>query len=41
VKELRAAAVTLKLKLEEIITERDPKGLEAPFKPPNRSRWAR
>jgi putative tryptophan/tyrosine transport system substrate-binding protein len=31
VKELRAAAVALKLKLEEIITERDPKGLESAF----------
>src|SRR4030095_4175793 len=31
VKELRAAAVPLKLKLEEIITERDPKGLESAF----------
>ena len=31
VKELRAAAVALKLKLEEIVTERDPKGLESAF----------
>ena len=31
-KELRAAAVALKLKLEEIETERDPKGLESAFK---------
>jgi ABC-type uncharacterized transport system substrate-binding protein len=31
-KELRAAALTLKLKLEEIETERDAKGLESAFK---------
>jgi len=31
VKELRAAAEVLKLKLEEIVTERDPKGLESAF----------
>ena len=40
-KELRPAAVALKLKLEEIETQVDAKGLEAPLKPQSRSRWAR
>ena len=31
VKELRSAALALNLKLEEIVTERDPKGLESAF----------
>ena len=40
-KELRAAAVALKLNLEEIETQFDAKGLESVFKPPSRSRSAR
>jgi ABC-type uncharacterized transport system substrate-binding protein len=41
VKELRSAAVALKLKLEEIETQPDAKGLESAFKTESRSRWAR
>ena len=40
-KELRLAALALKLKLEEIETQLDAKGLESAFKPQSRSRWAR
>ena len=37
-KEIRPAAVALKLKLEEIETQTDAKGLESAFKPQSRSR---
>jgi ABC-type uncharacterized transport system substrate-binding protein len=40
-KQLRAAAQALKLKLEEIETQADAKGLESASKPPSRNRWAR
>jgi putative ABC transport system substrate-binding protein len=40
-KALRPAASALKLKLEEIKTQPDGKGLESAFKPPSRNRWAR
>src|SRR5262245_39642416 len=40
-KEARAAALALKLKLEEIETQRDAKGLETAFQTASRSRWAR
>jgi putative ABC transport system substrate-binding protein len=38
VKELRPAALALKVKLEEIETQVNSKGLESPFKPQNRRR---
>jgi putative ABC transport system substrate-binding protein len=42
IKELRLAAVALKLKLEEIETKLDPKSLEsAHFNAPSKGRWAR
>ena len=40
-KELRPAALALKLKLEEIETQPDAKGLESAFQTAKRSRWAR
>ena len=40
-KELRAAALALKLKLEEIEAQLDAKGLESAFKAQSRNRWAR
>ena len=40
-KELRPAPVALMLKLEEIETQPDVKGLESPFKSQSRNRWAR
>ena len=40
-KELRLAAVALRLKLEEIETQPDPKGLESAFQPQSRNRSTR
>ncbi len=40
-KELRPAALHLKLNLEEIETQLDPKGLESAFQTAKQSRWAR
>jgi putative tryptophan/tyrosine transport system substrate-binding protein len=40
-KELRPAALALKLKLEEIETQPDLKGLESAFQKQSKNRWAR
>ena len=40
-KDLRPAALALKLKLEEIEIQFDAEGLERAFKPQSRNRWAR
>ena len=39
--ELRDAAMALKLKLEEIETQADAKGLESAFQTAKQNRWAR